>query len=106
MRMRLLVRAFLVACAVTAVPIFVVIATSPFAASYASTGSWDPWELLWAPFIVLLLPGLVLSAGFGTVLPRTPFSNHGLDIFYGLLGNLLFYTVAVYLILKFREGRS
>jgi hypothetical protein len=97
MRTGLLVRAFLVACAVTSIPsasgiLIVCYSTSEF------------WRRLAGPLPIVLAPGIIIRTltGVVDVLPRT---LHYSSIIAAFVSSIVFYTAVTYLILRRRERR-
>jgi hypothetical protein len=105
MSKRLLVRAVLVSCAVTCVPVIctAIILATPYHSYRGTTTFWD-WLVV--PFLLPATPGLIISALMYPVLPPTRYTNHGVDLYVIVLGNLVFYTCVVYLILRRRKRRN
>ena len=97
MRIGLLIRAFLVACAVTSIPF----ASGILIASYSTS---EFWRRLAGPLLMVLVPGTILSTltGVGDVLPRTLHYRSLIVIF---VSSIVFYTAVTYLILRSRERR-
>ena len=93
MRIGLLIRAFLVACAVTFIPF----ASSILIASYSTS---EFWRRLAGPLaLVASVPGII----FSVVSPyRLPGVSHLVII---LISSVVFYTAVTYFILRRRERR-
>src|ERR1700719_3372695 len=95
MRTGLLVRAILVACAVTSIPF----ASGILIASYSTS---EFWRRLAGPLLMVLAPGTIISTlpGVSDVLPRT---LHYRSLIVISVSSIVFYTAVTYLILRSRE---
>ena len=97
MRTGLLVRAFLIACAVTSIP-----SASGFLIVCYSTSEF--WRRLAGPLPIVLAPGIIISSltGVFDVLPQT---LHYAYVIAAFVISVIFYTAITYFILRSRERR-